>query len=128
MVTGTRTVPASTALLGAVNVALPWSKLCYAQLNSFTAPDAGFLVKPKIPVLPEIIVCLGTRAPGKLPNPNGNFTQMTKNRVVGSFLYISAFLIPRMSFTIHLPSVPLLTLTRQPLNRLKRTWWQRDKN
>lgn len=68
MVTGS--VPAS--------VAVPWAKPCQAQLHSpLTAADAGILAKPKTPVLPEVIVCLGTRAPGKFPNPNGNFTQMT---------------------------------------------------
>lgn len=69
MVTGT--VPAS--------VAVPWAKLCPAQLHSpLTAPDAGILAKPKTPVLSEVIACLGTRTPGKFPNPNGNFTQMTE--------------------------------------------------
>lgn len=59
------------------SVAVPWAKLCQA-LSTPTAPDAGILAKPKTPVLPEVIACLGTRAPGRFPNPNGNFTQMTE--------------------------------------------------
>lgn len=62
---------------GTVPASVPWAKLC--QLHSpLTAADAGILAKPKTPVLPEVIACLGTRAPGKFPNPNGNFTQMTE--------------------------------------------------
>lgn len=61
------------------------NKAFLAQLNSSSpATELGIVVKSQVPVLPETIAHLGTRASEKLPN--GSFTQMAKDWAANSLI------------------------------------------